>query len=328
MDRIKGTYLHPQMIVELLRWCDKLNIAKHSAIVVQYAKDLNFKECAINDNVTLVQYKESLSEKNKLEATITNKNIKDVENGNDMYEEKIAELQRQHAKEIEAKDKIIEVKDGKIKRRDDRIAYKDDKIDTLIKDIKEQKDMIKSQSIKMDSQSSDIQEQKAMIKELLADGKETKIVVKKTKKIVKDIKSNLDDLSPLVRKYFTNEEQKKDKQELIAVLNLREIYDYPSKDTDAHIRIICGQPTHVTPECNEHIKEAKKYGITANIVKYKNISNTKGVFNLIKNQFPRKFKYCDGSITTSQYGEITQALTFINDKTHGSSWREDSLHSS
>ena len=41
LDRIKGSYLHPLMIVKLLEWCDKSNIEKNSLFVSKYAKHMN-----------------------------------------------------------------------------------------------------------------------------------------------------------------------------------------------------------------------------------------------------------------------------------------------
>ena len=281
LDRIKGTYLHPLMIVKLLEWCDKSNIAKHSAIVVQYAKDLNFKECAINDNVSLVQYKESLSEKTNLEATITNKNIKDVENCNAMYEEKIAELQKQLAESR----LIIEAKDKKINEREADYRYLADECKDVITqctNLSIAKDELKEENISLENENTSLTSNMKSMMSVLArlettmDKQSVKMTEQSVKmaeqstkmdiliddnKILKNdtsiIKSNLSDIAAKLITNTTNDGlANTDKHTGLLMYNLRQFYTY--NDDKEHWYVMRGQQ----PDIEKKIKELKSSIVT------------------------------------------------------------------
>ena len=317
-ESLKGTYIHPLLLMVLIKRLNPNNAIKMNCISLHYMKESSINDALTNgliDETNYQYYKESLNKsKVKTHAIVNDTSVEESKTFHEELENKVRELQKQL---YDAKKTII-AKDGKIKRRDERIVIRDDKIDeqsnkidTLIKDIKEQSIKMDSQSSDIQkqtniikSQSSDIQEQKAMIKELLADGKETKA-------IVKDIKINLDDLTPIVKKYCTNTSQIDSKKELIAVLDLEDIYSYT--DGKKHIRLICGQSDYVNGICRSHVKEAGKYNKTPiKVKKYKNIANAKGILSLTKQIYDGQYKINTFKISPLQYDELRQGLRDIN----------------
>ena len=306
-EYLRGTYIHPLLLMVLVKRLNPDNAIKMNSISLHYMKESSINDALANgliDESNYQYYKDSLNtSKVKTHAIVNDQSVEESKTYHEGVDNKVTELQ----KKLDDAILTIVAKDAKIKRRDARIAVRDDKIDTLITNL--------------DKQSNDIKEQKNMIKNLISLNEDQSTDIKQLKRtngIMIDkldrLRDDIKDMSDFVKKNCSNDTLYAAEKECLFIYDLRSQYAYA--DNMSHFRLCAGRMDYINDLITSLEKESETHGEKFSDYeqyRFTNIENAGSCIKSLRKAYKSDivFKTLTCSMTTRI--QIIRELTAIDD---------------